>query len=82
MKLQKLAEHTLNIEFPGMSLEKAQVAASERSYDSMNEIWRLKDELQHIQYLLDQATQDYHETTRAAALFENALTEINDEKNR
>lgn len=73
--LQEHAEHTLNIEYPGRTLEAAQVEANQRSYDYCNRIWELQDQLQHTQYLLDQATYEYHEAVRAANLFENALNE-------
>ena len=79
MELQEQAQHTIDIEYPGMNLLQAYSAANERLLEKLSEMQDLEAEIKHARYLLDQATYEYHEASRAANLFENALNEGGDD---
>ena len=74
--LQHKAEHTLNIEYPGHTLEAAEVEAGRRAFDALFLIQDLDKQLQSIQFALDEAKQAYFEACQAEQLFRNALDEI------
>lgn len=75
MKLQDAANHTLSIEYPGLTLEQGLIAAGLRVDDTYNSIQELEQELSRMQFVLDEQRQALHEANQAATLFLNALEE-------
>lgn len=75
MNLQELAEHTLNIEFPGRSLEEGLSEAENRAYALSVRIHALRDVVQQAEFNLSQVEQEYFEADRALQVLKNALAE-------
>lgn len=74
--LQQQAAHTLSIEYPGQTLELAQVNAVELAEVLRGRMLTLEKEIQHAQYWLTQVTRDYHDAIHASNLFQKALDEL------
>ncbi len=77
--LQDQAQQTIDIEFRGMSLDTALLAAQERIYIAKTHIAAFDTALQQAQYNLDQVTCDYHDAVRAAHLLQNAIDELDNQ---
>ena len=75
-KLQQQADQTQRLEYPGHTLDSARLEAGDRAYQASLLIHELKQQLFHIQYCLDQATDNFHSATRAENLFLNALDDL------
>ncbi len=76
MRLQEQAVHTLNIEYPGRTMETALLEAKERSFLALTRIQELEAEIQRTEFLLAEIRQEYGDAIRAESLFENVLLEL------
>ncbi len=76
MNLLDSATHTINIEYPGRTLDEAKVDACLRSLDLENKLKELQDQLNKVQFELEQVTHDYHRAVAAASLFDDAIKSI------
>jgi hypothetical protein len=79
-KLIEIAEATVNIDYPGKTMEEAQLLAESKAIESIELIHKLRHDLNAIQFSLDEATAQYHEHVRNAQLLENALNELDRQK--
>ncbi len=75
MNLQELAQATINIEFPGMTLHEAATVAADRTLSFFREMSALEAKLLSLKYQLDEVTDAFHSSRRACSLFENAIDE-------
>ena len=76
MKLQELAQATLEIEYPGsQSLEDALDAATKRGNDLLTKIRAAQDTIDRLQEGIYQDEADFGDAERAAGLFLNAILE-------
>lgn len=73
MKLAELAEHSINIEYPGRDLESALDEARERSSDALQTLRSIEEQILNLTHQAYDAEAQYFQASREANLFENAL---------
>lgn len=75
MNLKEQAQNTLDLEYPGKTMEEARVLAGDQSYDAYLKRQELVKQIDALHDQLDATMDEYNRAYRAMHLFENALHE-------
>lgn len=73
MNLRDLAHHTLNIEYPGRSMEEAFAEATARVFMALDDMKALTAKIHALRYSIGEAERAYYEAVGSANLFQNIL---------
>lgn len=76
MKLDELAKHTIDVEFPGMAPIDAFLEAQERCINSIKLMNQLKTAIEKLEYAFEQATYEYKVHANNANVLENYLEDV------